>query len=185
MKKFLLILLTSFLSISLSAQEVSGSPKSSMSVAKIRGTEQPVFGTLALGTAFPTGLESDSLLYNVVGAINYNFTQNVSGKIFGDIAMGAARDSARFMNFGTGLDYYFMNTRIGRATPYFTGDAGLGLTRTTRRDTANALALGAGLGLRLASENINWDINLHFTSLTSQNEGSTPSVLGLRGGVNF
>ncbi len=64
--------------------------------------EDRVFVTAAVGPALTAGLDSDSVFYNVMGAVNYNVSEPFSGKFFGDLAMGSDSDSARFLNFGVG-----------------------------------------------------------------------------------
>ncbi len=165
--------------------QIGSAGETRAAVARVQDTGRPIFGTAALGPAFTSGLESGGPMYNVIAALNYNFSREISGKIIGDLAWGGGDNAERFFNFGLGADYSPMAWVMGRTTPYVTADAGLGLTRNAGENEENGLAFGAGGGLRFLAQRMNWDVNLHYTLLTAQNEGSTPSVLGVRGGVNF
>jgi len=132
------------------------------------------FLTLSVGPAFSTGLDYDNLMLDLTVAMNQNLSEKFSGKVFGDAALGSSTNSGRFLNIGLGSDYYPTKRQIANSTPYFTADAGLGFTRNANDNTENGLAIGAGGGFRFTAKESAWDLNLHYTLLTANNEGGRP-----------
>ena len=151
----------------------------------LRSTEQPWSGSIAVGPAFAAGLKSKNALYDVAGAVNYNFNQEVSGKVFADMAFAEQSKDEYFYNFGAGANYAPMAWSMRKASPYVSADAGYGSTRNAGESKKDALAVGAAGGMRFLTQALNWDLQVHYAVLTAQNEGTTPSVVAVRGGVNF
>ena len=143
------------------------------------------FFAIGVGPSFGLGLDQDDVMYNVIGSYNRNFSDYLTGKIFGDLNFGAGSDSGRFINVGFGADVYPATFTMAGGKPYVSGDVGYGFTRNDEDATKDAITVGAGAGFRFMAQELNMDVNLHYTLLTAQLDGTNPSVLGLRAAVNF
>lgn len=138
------------------------------------------------GPAFSTGMESDQMLYNLNAAYVMPFGDLFSAKAFGDFNLSAGSDPHRFINFGIGAELFPMGaTTMAGGRPYLTGDIGYALTRNKNENTQDAPAVGVGGGYRFMTQQLNMDVNLHYTMLTAKLEDKFPAVLGLRAAVNF
>lgn len=141
---------------------------------------------IGAGPAFSTGMESDQMMYNLNAAYVMPFGDLFSAKAFGDFNLSAGSDPHRFLNFGIGAELYPMGaTTMGRGRPYVAGDIGYALTRNKNDVTQDAPAVGVGGGYRFLTQQLNMDVNLHYTMLTAKLEDKYPAVLGLRAAVNF
>jgi len=178
---------------------VSGAPqsldeaKSPMGVGDVRAPS-PLFARpdrrgafqIGAGPAFSTGMESDQMLYNINAAYLMPFGDLISAKAFADFNLSAGSDAHRFINFGLGAELYPMGaSTMGGGRPYIMGDVGYALTRNKNEATQDAPAFGLGGGYKFATQQLNMDVNLHYTVLTAKLEDKYPAVLGLRAAVNF
>ena len=143
------------------------------------------FFAIGVGPSFGLGLDQDDVMYNVIASYNRNVSDYLTGKIFGDLNFGAGSDSGRFINVGFGADVYPATFTMAGGKPYVSGDVGYGFTRNNEDATKDAISVGAGAGFRFMAQELNMDVNLHYTLLTAELEGKNPSVLGLRAAVNF
>lgn len=138
------------------------------------------------GPAFSTGMASDQMLYNINAAYIMPFGDLISAKAFGDFNLSAGSDAHRFINFGLGAELYPMGaTTMAGGRPYLTADLGYALTRNKDEVTQDAPAVGVGGGYKFATQQLNMDVNLHYTMLTAKLQDNYPAVLGLRAAVNF
>jgi hypothetical protein len=147
--------------------------------------DRPGYFQVGVGPSFALGLDSDAVMYNVVGAYNRNISDRLTGKIFGDFNLGTGADAAQFINVGLGTDIYLQEVRMDYGVPYLMADVGYGFVRDEDTQTQDAAVIGAGAGFKMAAEALNFDLNVHYSLLTAQLDGKTPSILGLRAAVNF
>ena len=152
---------------------------------RIMDPDRPGYFQLNVGPSFALGLESDTVMYDIVGAYNYNLSDRITAKLMGDFNLGTGSDAARLINLAVGADIFMNEVRMSYGIPYLTADIGYAMARNQDDKTLDAPSLGAGAGFKLAAEALNVDINLHYSIMTDQLEGRTPSVLGLRAGLAF
>ncbi len=147
----------------------------------------PGFFQVGFGPAFAIGLDSDNIMYNINASYNYNISEQLTAKGFGDFNFGTGADSAQMINLGAAAEVYPQNfPTFGDAQPYLIGDLGYGFARNAETNaTGDGVTVGAGAGFKFAARQLNWDINAHYAVLTTQIDGNTPSVLGIRAALNF
>lgn len=167
-----------------SAQQATGGETRARSPRIARGDNVGYF-TIGAGPGFAVGLDTDNLMYNVLGQYSVEFNPTLTGKVFGDFYFGSGTDNSNFINLGVGADYYPGVRQVAGARPYITGDVGFGTTRNEAENTENALSLGAGGGFRFIAERMTIDTSLHYTILTAELDDDTPQVLALRVALNF
>ncbi len=143
------------------------------------------FFQIGVGPAFGLGMESDNILYNINAAYVIPYQERWAVKGFGDFNFATAEDAARFINLGIGGEFYPTQVDIAGGRPYVMADLGYAFTRNDANELADAPAIGAGAGFKFAAREVNMDVNLHYTLLTSKNGDDVPSVLGLRAALNF
>ncbi|MEK7358246.1 MAG: hypothetical protein AAB250_17500 [Bdellovibrionota bacterium] len=122
---------------------------------------------------------------NITASYNYRFDENVVAKGLVDFALGSGSDSARFINVGIGGEFYPTQTLITFGKPYVGADVGYAFARDNDDNTENGIAVGVGTGFKFAAAELNMDVNLHYSLLTTQIESTNPSVFGARLAVNF
>lgn len=152
---------------------------------RIMDPNRPGYFALGVGPSFAFGLNAETMLYNVAAAYNRNFSDRLTGKLFGDFNFGASSDPSRLINVGMGLDIFLQEVRPSYGIPYLMADVGFGFARDHANETKDAVMVGTGAGFKFASEALNFDVNLHYAVMTSDIRGRTPSVLGTRLAVNF
>ena len=147
----------------------------------------PGYFQVGFGPSLALGLDSNNLLSDINVGYNYNVNERVTTKASGDFNLGLGGNAGQFINLSGGAEYYpVTNQKFTRTKPYVTGDAGYGFARNGQTHSAgNGITVGGGAGFKFASEQLNWDINAHYTLLTSTIEGQNPSVVGLRAALNF
>lgn len=140
-----------------------------------------------IGPAFGAGMGSDQLLYDINLGYAVPINDTVSGKAFGDLNLATGADANRFINLGLGAEVFPLQSQavMGTARPYLTGDLGYAFTRDKQEVTKDAPAVGAGAGFKFAAQQLNMDVNLHYSILTAKIQNDYPSVLGLRAALNF
>jgi hypothetical protein len=144
------------------------------------------FFQIGAGPSFGIGLDSDTVMYNILASYNRNFTEHWSGKVIADLYLGGGNDAARMINVGVGADYYLTHLGLTRALPYVTGDVSWGFARNGEtEETENAPVIGVGTGMKFIAADLNWDVNAHYSILTAELENTVPSVFGIRAAVNF
>lgn len=157
---------------------------------RIMDWNRPGYFRAAVGPSFASGLESSSPLINLNVGYNYNLNERLAAKVFSDFNLGSGGDSSRWINLGVGADYYLNEVVTGYGVPYVAADVGYSFTRTDDRGanneaTLDAVAVGAGTGFKFSAADLNLDLNLHYTLLTAELEGRTPSIFGVRLAVNY
>jgi hypothetical protein len=141
---------------------------------------------IGVGPAFSLGMQSDQILYDVNIGYAMPLNEMFSGKAFGDLNLASGADANRFLNFGVGGDFFPMQSaNMLGARPYLTADLGYAFTRDKDERTADAPAVGAGAGFKFAAQQLNLDVNLHYTMLTTKIQNDYPSILGIRAALNF
>ena len=146
---------------------------------------KPSYWNAGIGPAFPVGLRTDNIMYNVHGGYNYNFSDALTGKAFGDLNLSGGANSAQFITLGLGADIYPVQNITAMGRPYLTGDVGYAFTRNADNNSQDAPQIGAGAGFKFQAQQLGWDVNLHYSILTAQIDGDTPQVFGVRAAVNF
>ena len=162
-------------------------------VAVLRGPSPKVldpnrrgYFQLGVGPAYGAGLQSDSLMYNIVGSYNFNLSDSWTAKAISDISLATGSVSSSIYNFAVGGEYYMNDFElIGGATPYLAADVGLAFARNAIEQTTNGAALGAGAGFKFQASQMNFDINAHYEQLTAQAGDAAPAIFALRGSVMF
>ena len=141
---------------------------------------------VGIGPAFGIGMDSDQLLYDVHLGYVAPVSDLFSIKGFGDLNLATGGDANRFLNFGVGADVFpIQSETIVGGRPYLMADVGYAFTRDKNSVTQDAPAVGAGGGFKFATEQLNMDVNLHYTMLTAKIRDDYPSVLGVRAALNF
>lgn len=138
-----------------------------------------------VGPAYGAAMHTDSAMYNIIGSYNFNLSENMTAKAFADIYLATGDVGSRLMNYGIGGEYYFSDYKFLGGKPYVGADAGLGFARNARADEGTGLTLGAGAGFKFQANNLNFDINAHYTQMTAEVGSSTPALFALRGSVTF
>ncbi len=151
----------------------------------ITNREFPGFFQLGVGPAVGIGMDTDAVMTNITASYNYRFDENVVAKGLVDFALGSGSDSARFINVGIGGEFYPTQTLITFGKPYVGADVGYAFARDNDDNTENGIAVGVGTGFKFAAAELNMDVNLHYSLLTTQIESTNPSVFGARLAVNF
>jgi hypothetical protein len=143
------------------------------------------FFQIGVGPAFGIGMESDRIMYNIHGGYNYNINEQITGKVIADFNLGTGSDTARMISLLAGADWVLQDMSTAAGLPYVTGEIGFGSARNANDVVENGPVIGLAGGFKFAAQQLNWDVNLHYTIMTSQLEGRTPSVLGLRAAIGF
>lgn len=170
------------------ASNFSGTPSAGGDVR----APSPAFGRddkygflqLGVGPSFSTGLGTDSLLYDINVGYIVPMNELVSAKAFGDINIANGSDASRLINLGLGAEIYPWGTFNG-GQPYVVGDVGYAFARDDDQRILDAPAIGAGAGFKFAAQQLNMDVNVHYSVMTGQIQDTNPSVLGLRAAINF
>ncbi|MES2855388.1 MAG: hypothetical protein V4692_05975 [Bdellovibrionota bacterium] len=149
------------------------------------GENRPGYFHIGLGNSFGMGLETDEVMYKVNAGYNYNFSQMFTGKAFVDANLGTGAESARFVNLAVGGEFYPEQDLFTFGAPYLGADIGFAFVRDGEDRTQDAPALGAGAGFKFQALQLNWDLNLRYTYLTDEIDGSNPSIVGGHVAVNF
>lgn len=168
--------------------EVESAPGGDVRAPSPRMANPNRLGTFmaGVGPAFPLGMNSDRLMYNVNAAYGINFNPTLTGKVFGDVNLATGGDTARFLNFGAAAEIFPFQSEVAGGIPYIQGDVGYAFTRRNEtEEQEDGLALGAGAGFKFMAAQTNLDVNLHYTVLTSQVADTNPSILGVRLAVAF
>ena len=154
---------------------------------RIADGKVPGFFQVGFGPSLAMGLDSDNLLSDINVGYNYNLNERVTTKASGDFNLGLGGNAGQFINLSGGAEYYpVTNQKFTRTKPYITGDAGYGFARNGETHAAGSgVTVGGGAGFKFTSEQLNWDINAHYTLLTNTIEGQNPSVVGVRAALNF
>lgn len=147
--------------------------------------ERGGYFTVGVGPSFAVGLESDSVMYNVIGAYNMDFNRRLTGKIIADLNFGSGTDSSRFTSIGVGANIYPYMEQVAGGRPYVGGSLSFGSVQNDAGNTEEGVAIGAGAGFQFSTQELNLDANLQYTLLTSEIDDDIPSVLGVRLAVNF
>jgi hypothetical protein len=145
----------------------------------------PGYFTAGAGAGFAAGLNSDTAMYNVDAGYNVDVTPEFTARGFADLNLGTGANGARFIDLGVGGNYYAeqLQTKVGR--PYVTGDLGFAFARDADNRTLDGFAVGAGAGFQFEMNNVNLDLNAHYTVLTSLLRNANPQIIGVRLAVNF
>lgn len=141
--------------------------------------------TIGAGPSFGVNLDNDNVMYNINAGYNVDVTDRLTAKGFGDFNLSTGNDDARFINLGVGVNVYMTEVTMGGGRPYLTGDIGYAFVKTNNDDTKDALSGGVGAGFQFSAAQLNVDLSLHYSLLFAQINNDTPSVFGLRAGVNF
>jgi hypothetical protein len=164
---------------------VAGGGESRAASPRPQVLDRPYYWQAGLGPAFPIGLNTDNIMYNVNGAFNYNYSESLTAKAFGDLNFSGGANSAQFTTLGVGAEIYPLQNITNMGRPYITGDVGYSFTRDANNNSQDAPQIGGGAGFKFNAKALAWDINLHYSILTSQINGNTPQVFAVRGSVNF
>jgi hypothetical protein len=152
---------------------------------RIMDPNRPGYFQIGAGPSFGLGMGSDQVMYDINLGYNRNFSDRMTGKLFGDLNLGSSSQPARYIDLGAGLDVYLSEVRQSYGIPYVTGDLGYGFVRNAVDRTQDAASIGAGAGFKFAAEALNFDVNVHYEVLTAQLDNTTPSVFGVRAAMNF
>lgn len=153
---------------------------------RLQDPDRRGFFQVGLGPAVSFGLESDNAMYNFFASYNRSYGDNLIGKVMGDAYLATGGDTSRFLNLSVGADYLFSSVNVASMIPYAGGQIGYGGARSDETDDLeSSFTLGAGAGLKFMAADLNWDVNLQYSILTAEIDGSSPSLIGLRAGVNF
>jgi hypothetical protein len=152
---------------------------------RIMDPNRPGYFQIGVGPAAGLGLKSDRAMYNINIGYNHNLNERFTGKVMADLNLGSGSDTSRYINYTVGGDMYLNEIQQNYGIPYITANLGYALVRNNNDVTEAGLSLGAGAGFKFAAERMNLDVNLHYSILTDEIEGSLPSVLGLRAALNF
>jgi hypothetical protein len=148
--------------------------------------ERRGFFTIGLGPAFGGGLQTDNILLSLNMSYNRNATDRLTAKMLADLNIGTGSESARFLNFAIGSDFYPLAGReFNGGLPYLSADLGFAFTQDSEGLTKDAPAIGAGAGFKFTASELNLDLNRHYSILTTDIDGENPSLLGLRAAVSF
>ena len=181
----LLVALVFFSTASIDAKETTFSEDLRSSSPHFLNPDRPGYFQIGGGPAFGIGLDSDKIMYNINGGYSYNLGQYLAAKILADLYIGSGSNSSRIISAGVGGDYFIPNTNLSFGIPYISGDVGYGSVRSADGQTAAGVTYGGGTGVRFATDNYNWDMNIHYALVMADLADKTPSVLALRGAVNF
>ena len=151
----------------------------------IMNTDRPGYYQVGIGPSFATGLNSDRAMYDLTLGYFYNFSERLAGKIMSDLNFGTSTDVSRLIIVGGGAELYFPEAASSIGAPYITGDVGFGFARNDENRLLDAPTAGVGLGFKSATEYLNLDVNVHYTSMFGTLDGRTPTVLGIRTALNF
>ena len=153
---------------------------------KIFDKDRQGYFQAGVGTAYGMGLASDSLMYNVGVSYNFNMNDRFTAKALVDTYFASGSVSSRMLNFGVGGDFFINEMTFAKVgLPYITADASLSNTRDALDRTGTGLAVGGGAGFKFQASELNWDIGLHYTVLTSTIAEESPSVASVRAALNF
>jgi hypothetical protein len=152
---------------------------------RIMDPNRPGYFQVGVGPAVGLGLKSDRAMYNINVGYNHNLNERFTGKLMADFNLGAAEDTSRFISYTVGGDMYLNEIQQNYGIPYVSANVGFATARNNNDATEGGLVLGAGAGFKFAAQRMNLDVNLHYSLLTNELEGSLPSVLGLRAALNF
>ena len=153
---------------------------------KIFDKDRQGYFQAGVGTAYGMGLASDSLMYNVNASYNFNMNERFTAKVLADTYFASGSVSSRMLNFGVGGDFFINEMTFAKVgLPYITADAALSNTRDALDRTGTGLAVGGGAGFKFQASQLNWDIGLHYTVLTSTIAEETPSVATIRAAMSF
>jgi hypothetical protein len=138
------------------------------------------------GPAVGVGMETNNIMYSVSGGYDWDFHPRISGKINGEVAMGAGQDSARLIDLNVGPTVYLTEASPDSARPYATADIGFASARNNSSVVNQGLTVGAGVGYQFASsENYRLNALLHGTVMTTTVGSGNPTVFAARIGVDL
>lgn len=175
------------------ASTLGASDASPMAGGEVRGPS-PLFSRpdrmgafqIGVGPAFGLGMNSDQVLYDITLGYAAPVNESVSIKGFGDLNLASGGDANRFLNFGVGADIFPLQSQlVMHGQPYLSADAGYAFTRDRNSATQDGIAVGAGGGFKFMAQDLNMDVNLHYTILTAKLQNDYPSVFGIRAAFNF
>lgn len=166
-------------------QDMTGAGETRAAAPRIARGDNLGYFTVGAGPAFSIGLDTDNPMYNILAAYNVDVRRDVTAKVLGDFSFGSGADVSNFINVAVGANYYPFAGNVYGSRPYTMADLGWGFVRDEFEDTENGISVGVGAGFQFRAQELNFDVNIHYSLLTSEINDDIPSVLALRAAINF
>lgn len=144
------------------------------------------YWTIGMGPSVGQRLKTDNVMYDIAAGHIWDVNPRASVKLMGEGAFTSGNETGHFVNFSTGVNYFFPTMTVD-TSPYLTTDIGYGFARDAQSNVAEGFSWGLGIGYQFfRATETTLDLLLRYATIFDPiGDTGNPSVIGARLAVNF